>query len=164
MEAIPNSLEHQKALLRQVPKEVHYSAVLASFVGVLILARFIVNGCAENTTMSKALLYGLLISGLLFLNGFFLIGKSRSGYVIVGVVAALPVLGLLAQTLHLVVLLTSGGWLQDKVGTAISSLCLVQLVATGIMFYFLLSTSVRKHVWKADIKPGAPSTETASVD
>ena len=149
MESKPHKTrEEVEVFLRSVPKNVHFAAVLASVVGVLTLVRFCANAWTGKMEMGKAFFYGLLIFGLLSLNGFSLIRKSRVGYMVVAIVAALPILGLLAQSLHLVVLLISGNWLTDKVGALICALSVVQLFITGVLFFFLLSRDVRVHVWK----------------
>jgi len=78
-----------EALLRSVPKGVHAVGLLAALVGVFFLLRFCATAYADKLTFGKAILYGLLVLGLLVMNGFSLINKSRSGYVIVAI-ATLP--------------------------------------------------------------------------
>src|SRR5271156_4466891 len=139
------SVEEAKALLRKIPKRVHFVAVLASIVGLLNLVRFCTNAWAGKLLVSKAIFYGFLIFGLLSLNGFSLIRKSRSGYVIVAIVAVLPMLGLLAQSLHLFVLLLSGAWMTDKISAVTCVISICQLLCTGALLFFLFSREVRSH-------------------
>ena len=140
--------QESEAFLRSVPRKVHFASVLASSLGLLIFVRFCVAAWADKLAAGKAALYGLLIFGLLLLNGFSLIRKSRSGYVIVVVIATFPVLGLVAQSFHLAVLLISGTWMSNKLGALTCGLSLAQLFVTGALFSFLLSREVRLHVWK----------------
>lgn len=116
--------EEVEAFLRSVPRKVHFASVLASAVGLLIFVRFYLTAWADKLATGKAVFYGLLIFALLLLNGFALIRKSRTGYMIVAVVVALPILGLVAQSLHLVVLIVSGNWIADKLGTLTCSVSL----------------------------------------
>ena len=145
----PSSTSLQaQALLRGVPRRVHATAVLATALGVFLLLRFCAAALADKLTFGKAILYGLLVFGLLFMNGFSLIRKSRAGYLIVVVVALLPVAGLLAQSLHLIVLLISGNLTADNLGVLDCGLSAAQLVITAFLFLHLLSREVRVHVWK----------------
>jgi hypothetical protein len=122
--------------------------LLAALVGVFFLLRFCATAHADKLTFGKAILYGLLVLGLLAMNGFSLINKSRSGYVIVAIATLLPVFGLLAQSVHLVTLFITGDWATDKIGTLTCALSAGQLFATAVLFFFLLSRGVRSHVWK----------------
>jgi len=137
-----------EAFFCSVPREVHFASVLASAVGLMIFVRFCLLAWADKLATGKAIFYGLLIFALLLFNGSSLLRRSKTGYVMVAVVAALPILALVAQSLHLAVLIVSGTWMDDSLGTLTCSVSLVQLVITGALFVFLLSRGVRHHVWK----------------
>lgn len=105
-----------EALLRSCPKRAHVAALLASLVGVFFLLRFCATAYAGNLAFGKAVLYGCLVLGLLVMNGLSLVGTSRPGYVILALASLVPMLDLLAQSLHLVTLLIAGGWDSDTIG------------------------------------------------
>ena len=137
-----------EALLRAVPRRVHGAALFASLVGIFFLLRFGAAAYLGKIALGKAILYGLPLLGLLFMNGFSLVNRSRSGYIIVAVTALLPILGLLAYSLHLVKVSMLGSWATDEIGLLPCLLGAAQLCVTGVLFFYLLSPEVRSHVWK----------------
>ncbi|MDB6055703.1 MAG: hypothetical protein JWN25_3226 [Verrucomicrobiales bacterium] len=140
-------IEEAKKLLSQVPKKIFVVTGLASLVGILFLARFCWSAHEGKISPGKAFFYGLLILSTLFLNSSTLINRSRSGYIVVGIVSALSLPGILAQSFHLVVQTLHGGWANDSVGLVACLLAAFQLISTATLYLFLLSREVRDYVW-----------------
>lgn len=136
-----------EAVLRSTPKGVLAVAWLATLLGVLFLLRFCAAAYDGKLTFAKAILYGLLLLALLFMNGFSLVKKSRAGYLIVAIVAAVPIPGILAQSLHLVVILLERSWGTDSIGLTTCLLSAGQFGVTTLLYVYLISREVRTFVW-----------------
>lgn len=76
-EVRPTTEQEAEALLRAVPKRVHGAALFASLVGVFYLLRFCASASSGRLGFGKAILYGLLVLGLLCMA----VGKGLIGSV-----------------------------------------------------------------------------------
>jgi hypothetical protein len=145
----PQGRRDTKLLPCAAPKRVRALGLLATLVGIFFFLRFCASAYVGKLTWGKAILYGFLVLALLFMNGFSLVGKSRFGYAVVVIAALVPMPALLAQSFHLLTVVLTGGWQRDDFDAMVCTLSIGQLVATGVLFFFLLSRDVRAHVWKS---------------
>jgi hypothetical protein len=143
------SPQEQAALrkFRNIPRHVKSAAGFASLLGIVILIRFLAVAYTGRFTFGKATFYGLLWFGLFLSCGMALFDRKRWGYISVAVFAALPVLNLLATSVHLL-RFTLEGKTSNTPETYVSVVSVCQLVVTCVLFRHLLASETRAYVWK----------------
>ena len=130
-------------------------------LGIVILIRFLAIAYTGRFTFGKATFYGLLAFGLFLSGGIALFERKRWGYISVAVFAALPVLNLLAASVHLL-WLTLEGKVSNTPETYVSVVSVCQLVVTCVLFRHLLASQTRTFVWKSPAAEKPTGQESAS--
>jgi len=134
--------------MRAAPRHVKAAGWFAALIGLVNLLRLCAYAYADEVTVGKALLYGGLGLVFFWLAGLSLRDRSRWGYVIAAVAAALPLLGLFASAVHLLRLTLENAAAIDVRIALVGIAGLVQLAVTCILFRHLLASETRQYVWK----------------
>lgn len=145
------------AELKKAPRHVQAVALWSLAYGFVVLLRFLATAYAERISFGKAVLYGLLMLAFFWFHGFSLYQRSKWGFIAVACFALLPILGVLALSIHLLRLALEGSLATDWSDTIVSLVSLVQLGVTVMLFRHLLSREVREYVWKGSAGACAPS-------
>ena len=82
-----------------------------------------------------------------FVNGASILRRSRWGYLFLAAFAALPLLGSLAYSFHLLTLFASGQWRHDSRGVFSGLFGITLAVLIVFLFRNLLSRTVLSYVW-----------------
>jgi len=133
--------------IRSTPKQVFLSIGLAVLLGVLLGLRGLLLRVAAGTFSGKSLLFTFLIMAVFAFNGVSLLSKSRLAYILILILALLPLLGSLIGATHLLALLVSGDIATKPAETIASLVAAVQLVVIGALYVSLLWRTTRSYVW-----------------
>jgi hypothetical protein len=147
MNAKEEQVQERIAQMKNAPRHVKAAVLWSLALGMVALGRFLATAYAGRLTWGKAALYGGLLLGWFFLNGYSLYERSKWGFVALVAMAVLPVLGILGLSVHLVRLTLEGTLTANWPDTIVSVMGLLQLVITCILFRHLLSKEVREYVW-----------------
>ena len=134
---------------QRVPRHVKAAAGFAALLGVAILIRFLATAYANGTPFGRAALYGLLVLAVFASTGTALFRRSRWAYIAIAIFAALPLLNLLATSVHLLRLTLERAAPSESAETVVSVVAVCQLVITCVLFRYLLASETRKYVWKS---------------
>jgi len=147
-QAAKEEVQAKIAELKKAPKCVQLAALVAWALGLITMIRMPVAAYAAHLSVGRAFLYSLLMFTWFFFGGASLYNRSRWGYIGLVAFSALPLSGLFGWTMHLLRLTLEGTLSATWPVTFHCSVCLVQLVATVILFRYLLAKQVRDYVWK----------------
>jgi hypothetical protein len=156
------SPEEQAALrkFQNIPRHVKAAAGFASLLGIVILIRFLALAYTGRFTFGRATIYGLLVFGVFLSCGTTLFERKRWSYIALAVFAVLPLLNLLATSVHLL-RVTLEGKVSNTPETYVSLVSVCQLVVTCVLFRHLLASEMRAFVWKSSAaeKPTEPTPD-----
>jgi hypothetical protein len=141
-------IEARIARLRAAPRHVKAANTWATLVGLTTLLRACTLAYAGHVTYGKALLFGCLLLVWFCYCGFSLLNRSRWGFVVLAVLAALPLFGVFAAAVHLLRLLVEGKAGVELGDALIGIAGLCQLLATCLLFRHLLAAETRTYIWK----------------
>src|SRR5258708_39550269 len=97
----PEEVEARMARLRAAPRHVKAANKWAVLIGLFMLLRVGASAYAGQVTYGKALLFGCLALGMFWCCGMSLLDRSRKGFVVLAVLAALPLFGVFAAAVLL---------------------------------------------------------------
>jgi type II secretory pathway component PulF len=138
---------------KRAPRHVKASAGFAALLGVVILIRFFATAYAGRMSFGRATWFGLLVLAVFVSLGSSLYGRKRFAYITLAVFAALPLLNLLATSVHLLRLARERAVTWNNPETLVSVVAVCQFVVTCVLFRHLLASETRNYVWKTP--PGA---------
>jgi len=132
---------------KRIPRHVKAAAGFAALLGVVILIRFLATAYAGRMPYSRATWFGLLVMAVFVSNGPALFARKRWAYIADAIFAALPLLNLLATSVHLLRLVLERTVVWNNPETLVSVVAVCQLVVTCVFFRHLLASETRKYVW-----------------
>jgi hypothetical protein len=136
------------AELKKAPKFVQLVALVAFALGFITVIRMPTGAYAAHLSVGRAFLYSLLMFFWFFICGTSIYSRSRWGYIGLSAISLLPLLGVFGLSIHLLRLTLEGTLSASWPETIHCSVCVVQLIATVILFRYLLARQVRDYVWK----------------
>jgi hypothetical protein len=145
----PQERETYVADFQRAPRRVKAAAGFACLLGIIILLRFVATGYAGRMPFGSAALFGLLVFAVFVGNGCALLGRKRWAYVALAILAALPLLNLLAASVHLLRQTLEGTAASNIPESLINIVALGQLAVTCVLLRQLLASETREFVWKA---------------
>ncbi len=139
---------------KTIPRPVKAAAGWGALLGIVILIRVLANAYAEKRPFGSAAWYGLLFLAVFLCNASALLGRKRWGFVALAGFAVLPMLNMLAGSVHLLRLVLERSPALQSRGTLVNVAAACQLVVTCVLFRYLLASETRAYVWKT------PAAET----
>jgi hypothetical protein len=136
--------ELAEAQMHAAPQRAKRASSTAGLLGLALALHGLVLGTAP---VAKAIVYGIVLFVFFFVNGASILRRSRWGYLFLAAFAALPLLGSLAYSFHLLSLFTSGRWQNDSRGVFSGLFGVVLTVLIIYLFRNLLSRTVLSYVW-----------------
>jgi hypothetical protein len=136
------------AELKKAPKFVQLAALVAFALAFITMIRMPAAAYAAHLSIGRAFLYGLMMSFWFFICGGSIYARSRWGYIGLAAFSLLPLLGVFGLSVHLLRLTLEGALTASWPETIHCLVCVVQLIATVILFRYLLARQVRDYVWK----------------
>jgi len=143
----PSTLQEARDILMAAPKRVHLASFIATLVGILFMLRMLVSVVMGDIALGKAVLLGTIVAVVLFLNGYSLIHRSRSGYLVVTCLIILPVLGMFTHMVRGINLIVIGIWNEASLGALRCGLSTIQFLSTAVLLFLLFSRDTRTYVW-----------------
>jgi hypothetical protein len=150
--------------LQRSPRHVKAAAGFAALLGVVILIRILATAHARGSPFGQTALFGLLAVAVFVSTGAALHERKRWAYVGIAILAALPLLNLLATSVHLLRLILERAAALKSPETFVSVVALCQLVVTCVFFRHLLASETRKYVWKTPADENLKARESIGED
>ena len=132
------------AQMHAAPQRAKRVSSTATLLGLALALHGLVLGTAP---VAKAIAYGIVLFVFFFVNGASILRRSRWGYLFLAAFAALPLLGSLAYSFHLLTLFASGQWRHDSRGVFSGLFGITLAVLIVFLFRNLLSRTVLSYVW-----------------
>jgi hypothetical protein len=154
--ANPN-IQARMARLRAAPKHVKAAGGYAALLGLVSLLRACAYAYAGRIFLGKALLYAVPMLLVFWYSGFSLRDRSRWGFVVLAVLALLPLFGMFVASVHLLRLVVEGTVAANRGEAVVGIAGLCQLIVTGFFLRHFLASETRRYVWTAP-PPAQPET------
>lgn len=143
------------AQLRAAPNRVKKASISSCALGVVMALRILF---LSSLPMPKSLLVATLIGSNFIFSGMSILRRRKTSYMLIAVVAALPLLGSFAYSVHLHTLLLTGDWINDLRDATTAIVGTLQLWLILYLYRNLFAREVRDYIWK-DL-PHASMNET----
>ena len=136
--------ELAEAQMHAAPQRAKRASSTAALLGFALALHGLVLGTAP---VAKAIVYAIVLFVFFFVNGASILRRSRWAYLFLAAFAALPLLGSLAYSFHLLTLFASGQWRHDSRGVFSGLFGITLTVLIVFLFRNLLSSTVLSYVW-----------------
>jgi hypothetical protein len=140
-------LEAKVAEFKNVPRQVKAAARWSLALGAAVVLRFLAYGQSGRMTRGGVAILSAIVLLFFWAEGLALYRRSKQGFVLLLVLAILPLLGVFGLAIHSLRLTLEGSSTTSSYGVLHWASCVVQLVATPVFLCYLLSKTVRTQVW-----------------
>ena len=140
-----NNRELALAAMRAAPARVTTACNAACALGFLVILRMLF---LSTLPLRKTIFFAGLMGFNFIFNGMSILGRKKSGYVMLVIFAGLPLLGSFAYSVQLYTLILTGTWLSEARATITAIVGTIQMCLIVYLYRNLFAAEVREYVWK----------------